>query len=220
MTVLSLSLFKVFSTWQRHSVARSRARSCGGSELKQLRRRDGHSRGRPGGHCHLLRPHPNCWHLGRMEEQGFWEGWEFGPEREHHGRRERHRTVCGRVYDDWWVRSTCGSLSWFWVCQSLHLTRGQIALLRVWLCINALPMSYKYDFYISQLFYFSTLLISLFFQQKKEVCYFLWKLLLSPFVCLFWSHLGWRRLHKWHSRVRLPARLRLGLGSGTLWLRP
>lgn len=41
----------------------------------------------------------------------------------------------------------------------------------------------------------------------------------SPFIC-FLSHLGRRRLHKWHSRVRLPARLRLGLGSGTLWLRP
>lgn len=37
---------------------------------------------------------------------------------------------------------------------------------------------------------------------------------------LFYSHVGGWGLHQRDSRVRLPARLWPGLGTGTLWVRP
>lgn len=121
ITVLLLSFFQVASTCQRHSVAPNSTQSRSRSESERPRTQDGYPRGRSGGHCHLLRPHPICGHLGCMEEQGFWGRGEFGPEREHHGGRERHWTLCGRVHNDRWVWRTCAD-------QGFHLLGGWLGV--------------------------------------------------------------------------------------------
>lgn len=183
-----------------------------------------------GGYRGLLPLDPFRWNMGGTEEQTLRRSGGHRPQRDHHGRGEGHRLVRRWIYDDRWTTNSKKKqlllhkvYGTFYILllkyMYFYIFYIQIRLSAVnWLSDNfCFPRGRKYNLQNT-----TTKIIYIDYNMNHFDFFSCSRVRACACVCvLVWSSsdLGWRRIHQWHSWVRVSARLRPGLGTSSLWLR-